>query len=97
VHVEDLHNVLLIHVPLFNVGPMVVLRILHTSLLHMIDPAKLQFHIRNVKDSEYKSYNSELTYVAQLKWTGIEDILVAQVQTATSPLQGDDTPLHSKI
>jgi hypothetical protein len=78
VHAEDPHNVLLIHVPLFNVGPMVVLKIPHTSLFHTIEQAKLQFHIRTVKDSTYKSYSSKLTYVDQLKWMGIEDVLVAQ-------------------
>jgi hypothetical protein len=57
VHAEDPHNVLLIPVPLFNVGPMVVLEIPHTSLLHTIEPVKLQFHIRTVKDIKYKSYN----------------------------------------
>jgi hypothetical protein len=84
---EDPHNVLFIHVRLFKVGPMVVLEILHTSLLYTIDLAKLQFHIRNVKDSKYKSYSSELTYAAQLKWMGIEDVLVAQARTVASPLQ----------
>jgi hypothetical protein len=43
VHAEDPHSILLVHVPLFNVGPMVVLEILHTSLLDTIKPAKLQF------------------------------------------------------
>jgi hypothetical protein len=45
VHAEDPHNILLIPVPPFNVGPMVVLKILHTLLLHTIEPLKLQFHI----------------------------------------------------
>jgi hypothetical protein len=43
VHAEDPHSVLLVFVPLFNVGLMVVLEILHTSLSHMIEPTKLQF------------------------------------------------------
>jgi hypothetical protein len=78
VHAEDPHNILLIHVPLFNGGLMLVLEILHTSLLHTIDPTNLQFHIQNVKDTKYKSYNSELTYAAQLKWIGVEDVLVVK-------------------
>jgi hypothetical protein len=43
VHVEDPQNIQLVHVPLFNVGPMVVLKILHTSLLGRVELAKLQF------------------------------------------------------
>jgi hypothetical protein len=43
VHVEDPQNIQLVHVPLFNVGPMVVLKILHTSLLGLVELAKLQF------------------------------------------------------
>jgi hypothetical protein len=43
VHLEDPQNVQLVHAPLFNVGPMVVLKILHTSLLGLIELAKLQF------------------------------------------------------
>jgi hypothetical protein len=43
VHAEDPHSVLLIPIPLFNVGPMVVLEILHNSLLDTIEPVKLQF------------------------------------------------------
>jgi hypothetical protein len=43
VRAEDPHNILLVHVVLFNVGLMVVLKILHTSFLDMIEPAKLQF------------------------------------------------------
>jgi hypothetical protein len=37
VHPEDLDTVLLVSVPLLNVGPMVVLKILHRSLLHTIE------------------------------------------------------------
>jgi hypothetical protein len=43
VHVEDPQNIQLVHVPLFNGGPMVVFKILHTSLLGLIELAKLQF------------------------------------------------------
>jgi hypothetical protein len=43
VHVKDPHSVLLILVPLFNVGLMVVPKILHTSSTHTIKPAKLQY------------------------------------------------------
>jgi hypothetical protein len=49
VHAEDPHNVLLVLVPLFNVGLMVVLKILHTSLLDMIEPAKLHFSYTKYK------------------------------------------------
>jgi hypothetical protein len=77
VHLEDPNTVLLIHVPLLNVGPMIVLEILHRSLLHTVDPTKLQFYIRIMKDTKYTSYSSEITYEAQQKWTGIQDILVA--------------------
>jgi hypothetical protein len=48
VHAEDPHSVLLVPLPVFNVGPMVVLEILHTSLLDTIEPAKVQFsYMRN--------------------------------------------------
>jgi hypothetical protein len=43
VHAEDLHNILLILVPLINVLPMVHVEFLHTSLIDMIEPAKLLF------------------------------------------------------
>jgi hypothetical protein len=56
---------------------MVVLKIIHSLMLHMIDPAKLQFYKRNVKDTKYKSYSSKITYAAQQKWTGIQDVLLA--------------------
>jgi hypothetical protein len=57
VHVKDPHSVLLILVPLFNVGLMVVPKILHTSSTHTIKPAKLSICIRDTKDSTSKSYS----------------------------------------
>jgi hypothetical protein len=43
VHVKDPHSVLLVLVPLVNVLSMVVVKILHTSLIDIIEPAKLHF------------------------------------------------------
>jgi hypothetical protein len=43
VHAEDPHSVLLIIVPIINVLPMVDVEFLHTLLIDMIEPVKLQF------------------------------------------------------
>jgi hypothetical protein len=43
VHAEDPHSVSLILVPLGNVLPMVVVKILHTLSIDTIEPAKLHF------------------------------------------------------
>jgi hypothetical protein len=43
VHAEDPHSVLLILVPLVKVFLMVDVEFLHTSLIDVIEPAKLQF------------------------------------------------------
>jgi hypothetical protein len=49
-----------------------------------------------MKVSTCKSYIYEHTYVAQLNWTGMEDVWIALTRTVASPVKEGDTPLRSR-